>query len=166
MNITDNNKRAAACRTAYDPVRKRLLAEFAWGFAQKRATLVQDATVPDWGFGGSYGLPVDFLSLTEVYNRGTYEANIEGRFLVTDMTTVKIRYTADIEDTGLFDALFAEYLSTVIAFEIVEELTQSNTKKDMIFNQMKTLGKKARSIYSRQKSSRKLETTSWVKERY
>jgi uncharacterized protein with von Willebrand factor type A (vWA) domain len=57
---------------------------------------------------------------------------IEGGKILTDLEApLKLLYVARIEDTGAWDALFAEVFACRLAVEVCERLTQSNTKRQL-----------------------------------
>jgi len=148
--LNDASPSARAVNLAYDIVRRAELRKRVWNFSIQRASLSADAIPPSWGRQNSFTLPPDFLRLAESYpEQLTNDVNVVGvtvaftaeftgmkdwvieqnKIVTNDDAPLEIRYVQDITDTTLFDPLFSEALSTAIAFEICEELTQSNTKK-------------------------------------
>ncbi len=128
---TDDTKKAKVIRFMWDIVRDSLITAYPWNFAIKRTQLAIDGSSPSWGFANQYTLPVDFLALLEIQNNPNYR--IEGGFIVTDEgTPIKIRYISRVTDTGNFDPLFIDAFATRLAFEGCEEITQSNTKKQIL----------------------------------
>lgn len=148
--LTDETPSARACNLAYDIIRRSELRKRVWNFAISRASLAADSPAPDWGRQNSFTLPNDFLRLAESYpEQLTNDINVVGvtvaftaeftgmkdwvieqkKILTNDQSPLQIRYVFDVTDTTLFDPLFSEALSTAMAFEMAEELTQSNTKK-------------------------------------
>lgn len=132
-SLSEASVSARAMNTAYEPVKKSLLRSYLWSFALERAELAAEATEPDWGRANSFPLPSDFLRLAPDYNedvRNDRDWEIEGtNILSDDSSPIYIRYVKDVTDPTKFDALFCEALSTKLALECCEELTQSNTKK-------------------------------------
>ncbi len=139
---------------AYEPVKRRLLREYPWGFAIKRASVAALVAETTWGGLKQYPLPNDFLRLIlEDDSDHTADASyavqkdwkIEGENIVTgDGSPLQFRYVADIDDTTKFDALFDEALVALLAFETCEELTQSNEKKSALWDEMRTAIRLAR----------------------
>ena len=62
------------------------------------------------------------------------EYEIEGRKILTDEGTMKIKYLARVTDTGEYDASLIEVLSARIAHEIAYPLTNSNTVAEQLWN--------------------------------
>ena len=151
--LAEASPSARAVNLAYDVVRRAELRKRVWNFSIQRASLAADVTPPAWGRQNSFTLPSDFLRLAESYPEDlTNDVNVVGvsvaftasftgmkdwvieqnKIVTNDEAPLQIRYVQDITDTTLFDPLFSESLSTAIAFEICEEITQSNTKKQAL----------------------------------
>lgn len=146
--LTQDAVNARACNVAYEVVRDRALRSHFWNFAIKRATLAADNVPPDWGRSNSYPLPADFIKLAPVYpERGTNTQDwvIEGRRILTnDKAPLQIRYVYRVTDPNEMDSLFREFLATELAFEICEEITQSNQKKESLRDDRKYIIAEAR----------------------
>ncbi len=147
-SLGQNSVSARAMNTAYEPVKKAMLRSHPWSFAISRAELAADADEPDWGRANSFQLPSDFLRLAEDYNEDAIndkDWEIEGDKIITDDSDpIYIRYVKDVTDPNEFDALFCEALSTNLAVECCEELTQSNTKKEALLGDLKRIMAEAR----------------------
>lgn len=147
---TEQSPSARACLLAYPSIRQSELRKNVWNFAIKRASLSVDSPAPDWGRQSSFTLPADWLRLAESYPEDlTNDVNLVGvsvaftatftgqkdwviegkKVLTNDTAPLHIRYVADIEDVSQWDPIFCEVVSTAMAYEMCEELTQSNTKK-------------------------------------
>ena len=125
---TDTNKPAKVMAAMWDIVRDAMLAAYPWNFAIARDQIAKDSNTPSWGYANKFSLPSDFLALLEVKSNPDYR--IEGQYIVTDAgSPLYIRYIRRVTDTGEFDPLFDEALATRLAFESCEEITQSNSKK-------------------------------------
>lgn len=131
-SLTQDTPNARACNVAYEVLKKAELRSHPWNFAIKRAELAADATDPSWGRSKAFTLPEDFLRLLDDYPEdlsNSKDWQIEGKKIITDDSApLYIRYIYDVTDPNEFDALFCEALSSRIAMEICEELTQSNSK--------------------------------------
>ena len=55
----------------------------------------------------------------------TVENSTEGRVLLTDESTAKIKYIARITDTALFDTLFVDTLTAKLSAELAYPITGS-----------------------------------------
>jgi hypothetical protein len=141
MALTDDSREARACQTCYDTCRRAELQAHKWRFSIKRATLAASADAPLFGFAYAFPLPADCLDII-LPNDPCLDWQVEGRSILTNQgmsadlsgtgPELALRYKADITDPTTFNALFCEALSAAMAMEIVEPLTQSNTKAQMI----------------------------------
>jgi hypothetical protein len=140
VDLAESSPRARAVNLAYDYVREALLQAHPWSFAVKRSALAADASAPEFGRERAFAFPADCLRLLPPYPEDdvmTREWQVEGRKIYTDEEApLKVRYIANIEDTTLMPPLFRELLSCAIAVEICEQLTQSNTKRAQLREEM------------------------------
>jgi len=128
---TTDTKAARTIRNMWDNVRDSLLQSFPWNFSVRRAQLAADGSAPAWGWAKQYTLPSDFLSLIEIKNNPRYE--VADGFIMTDEgAPLYIKYVRRVVNTGLYDAMFAEAFAAQLAVEACEEITQSNTKKQIL----------------------------------
>lgn len=131
--LSDNSVNARAASVAFEPLRQALLRAHPWKFAITRVQLAADATAPIFGKENYFTLPSDFLAIAPPdgdFNPNSKDWEIEGRKLVTnDSAPLDLKYIKDVTDPNDMDPLFREALSSLIAYELCEEITQSNTKK-------------------------------------
>lgn len=132
-SLTEDSRNARAINAAYTELRDAELRAHTWNFAVKRVQMAADATAPIFGRTNSFTLPSDFLrklNLDPEFVVNSEDAQIEGRKLLTnDSAPLDMRYIYRVEDPNEMDVLFREALASRIAFELAEEITQSNTKK-------------------------------------
>lgn len=148
LSLTDDLEAARVVSSLWDIVRDSELRARNWNFSLTRASLPALVTTPAWGFYYQYQLPSDCLrviqvdeffpgpSMSDYRNRSEAQYQIEGGKILTDLAApLKIRYVARIEDTGSWDAAFVEVFACKLAVEVCERLTQSNTKRDLAWNE-------------------------------
>jgi hypothetical protein len=144
-SFDDENARARAMRANYDMIRQAELRANNWCFAMERASLAALATVPLWGFGAQYQLPVDCLRVVQVseswvglvledyITSDTADYSIEGRKILTNMSApLPIRYVKDVTDATQFDAVFVTAFAHRMAIVCCEGITQSTSKKQSL----------------------------------
>ena len=119
---------AARCKAAFDMVRDQELRKRAWCFAIKRAQLPADADAPVWGFDNSFTLPADYIRILQTPDDVTDWQVENGKILTNDSAPLNVRYVARIDDTTLYDPNFIEAVASKLAYELCEEVTQSNSK--------------------------------------
>lgn len=147
-SIDENSNAARACLNCYEVLRDAELMDHRWGFAIKRAELAADSPTPEWGRANSYTLPVDYLKAIPPYPEMDYYDRdwvIEnGKIITNDVSPIYLRYVGKITDPNVMDVLFREALSTKMALEMCEILTQSNTKKESLKADYDEIIKRAR----------------------
>jgi hypothetical protein len=135
-DISDDSKRARACRIAYEPSVKAELQAREWTFSIKRASLSALSTSPEFIKGYAYQLPSDFLQIARPdQSNAPYDRDwmVEGQTIVTDDSApIYLRYVSYEEDTSLWHPLFCEAVALRMARAMCEQLTQSNTKRNVI----------------------------------
>jgi hypothetical protein len=148
--LTDGSAGADACAAAWDACLEAELRAHPWNCAVKRAELAADATEPTWGRANAFQLPSDFLRLLRGYPEDLLaddDYQIEGRKILTDSDgPLYIRYIYKVEDPNEMDALFREALAFRLALAMCEELTQSNTKKELLMDEYKAAVREARRV--------------------
>ena len=140
-NILDNRyeDEISACRRCYVSVRDRLLQSYSWVFARKTETPAQlSESVPGWKY--TYMLPDDCLKVIAVIGKDRRadwnmerecrnisdfsdmveltEYETAGRELYANRDVVYVRYTAKIEDSTKWAAIFTEALVILMAIEV------------------------------------------------
>lgn len=150
-SLTQDHSNARTMNAAYIPLRNKLMRQYAWNFAIKRASIAADATKTVYGELNRFPKPNDYVRLLrDAQTSGTFPGTgtgtnrsgildirhdwqIEGLFIVTaDAAPLKFRYLAAIEDPTLHDPLFDEALAALMAWQTCDEVTQSNTKKTLL----------------------------------
>jgi hypothetical protein len=132
VSLSDNSPEARACSVAYDSNRRDELRKHQWNFALARTVLAPDATAPAFDYDYQFTLPSDCV---RVIRPPTYDLDwvIEGRKILTnDSDTLYLRYIKDVEDVAQWDSAFYNVISAALAIDIVEKLTQSNAKKQLL----------------------------------
>lgn len=164
---TDNTKAAKVIRYMYDSVRDAMLSAYPWNFAVTRKQLAKDATAPVWGYNNQYTLPSNFLSLLEIKGNPDYRMESDetsgGLRIVTNAgSPLYIRYIRRVINEGEFHPLFNEAFSCRLALEGCEEITQSNTKKQILFEEMQLRIKEAYAVDAIQDLPVELPASEWL----
>lgn len=144
ISFGDDNKQSRAVQSMFDIVRDAELRAHVWSFAVRRKSLPSLTTAPEWGFEYQYELPSDAVRLLQVNdtyqgpdlsnyrNSSTAEYQLEGnKIFASYAPPLKIRYISRVEDTTEWDAAFVEAFACRLAMEMAEDLTQSNTKREL-----------------------------------
>ena len=147
-SLTDDVKAARSISSCFDDLRDEELRAHRWSFSLKRTSLAALSDAPAFGWDLQYQVPDDFLKLDMVNDQypgvvlenyigvETVDYVLEGNKILTDIDApLKLRYVARIEDPNLWDVSFREVLACRIAAEICEDLTQSNQKRQLAWEE-------------------------------
>lgn len=137
VDITERNGRIM--NNFYPTTRDEVLASAEWNFAKARKQLSRLAAAPAFEFLYQYTLPTDpyCLRVTELYDSDS-KWKIEGRNLLVDDDTVKIKYISRIEDTMQFSPMFVKalqfYLASLGAFPVMRDTVLCTKYYEMYLN--------------------------------
>jgi len=166
VSLTEDSRNGRAIAAAYGSVKRAVLRSHSWSCAIKRASLAAEATAPLFTRASSFQLPSDFIRLLppdpEV-NYNDLDWQIEGRKIITnDTAPLDIRYIYEVTDPNEMDSSFREAFSMKLAYELAEEITQSNTKKDEALLAYKEAVAEARRINGIERVASKPPEDTWV----
>jgi hypothetical protein len=149
-SIDDDVKAARSIKSCFDDVRDDELRSHRWQFAMKRTSLAALSTAPEFGYEYQYQVPTDFLKIDMVDDRfpsavmdnyigAEYlDWALEGNLILTDIgAPLKLRYVAQVTDPNGWDPNFREALACRLAAELAEDLTQSNEKRRLAWEEYK-----------------------------
>lgn len=169
MSLTEDSAEGRACNLAYIPVRDALLRSHWWSFAIKRTSLAASSTAPAFGYDNAFPLPSDYLKLVPPDHReGTYMTDWKlenGEIRTNDAAPLNIRYVSRVTDPNKFDALFTEALSAKLAMEMCEELTQSNSKRQLSAQEYQEIIRDARKHNAFENPPVEAADGSWITDR-
>lgn len=163
---TELTGQAKACNAAWTTVLEELLVEHPWNFAKIYKTLTREIATPEWRWTYSFVLPPDYLTIREVeLQRDDWEVVANKKLYSNTEGPINISYTANITDTTRYSPGFVTALGYRLAAEIVEELTQSNTKKQDVFAIYERRLKKAKRQDGREAPPQTQKSGRWVRAR-
>ncbi|WP_207625639.1 hypothetical protein [Paenalcaligenes suwonensis] len=155
--LDDDSKASNTMDSMFDIVCEAELRANVWHFAKARAELPALSERPAFGYSHQFQLPADYLRIVQVGSpqfvgtpgiKGRY--SIEGRRILIDHEgPLRVRYIRKISDPTLFDALFVEALACRLAAESCEAITNSNSKKQAMweeYGQALTVARRANAI--------------------
>lgn len=163
--LTDTDKRAEACDSAWEIVRDEVLAAHPWNGIQARAQLAADATAPIWDFERSFTWPADALRIVGVDT--TLDWVCEGRKILTDaVAPLYVTYCKRETDPTKYSPLLVSLLAQRLAAEIAFELKGSTAIQEaMELRYARMLGQ-AKQVDAVQGSPREIITSSWIDARF
>ena len=135
-DATENSPQAIQGRLHFEQTRDALIRSHYWRFASDRSSLTQDATDPEGDeYDNQFILPTDFLRLKSVFGNNytatentKYTFAIEGDRLLTNESSVDIRYIKKVTDPTKFDPLFVEVLILSLALKMLPALAGGDSK--------------------------------------
>lgn len=129
--INDETMQASLANRVYDGIVDRVIAHGYFPSTIKRSSLAQLTTTPSFGYSYEYQLPSDCLRVVSVNecSIGDVEYKIENNKLLTDESSIKIRYVARLENESEMDPFLKEVLIYTLAFKMCMPLTQDKQLK-------------------------------------
>lgn len=128
----DGTKNAADASAVWDNILDEVLASFTWNFSTRRVKLARLSEEPVYGYDYQYRIPSEPKCL-RVWEAVTdterpikayvIEGDSEGQLLLTNFTTIYIKYTARIIDTERFSPWMVECMATRMAAELAYPVT-------------------------------------------
>lgn len=177
-SFTDEVKAARVVNQTWDSLRRDELSDYPWNFAMKRAVLPALSSVPAYEFEHQYQCPSDMLQLVEIGETWVWSGNstmmqyIENRpklyskegdkILTNKAPPLKIRYTSDVENTGLWSSQFVEAFATRLAMELCIPLTESDSRREYLEGEYERIIRKAAATSAIENGPLVIADSSWV----
>jgi len=140
-SLTDDTATAKLCNLLYDDIVEEVTMEGAWTTAVTRAELSQTSNTPTYEFNNEYQLPTNpkFLKILEVNEGepGSTVYRIEGDKLLTDETTMKIKYIGRIDDPQSYGIQLRRAIITRLTAELAYSVTGQQSVTEVWFRQYK-----------------------------
>lgn len=165
-DFAEDNEDARNMNRAYDSSLKAELRAHPWKCATKRAVLAAEATAPVFGFLYSFPLPTDCLR--PLFDEETTEKfAVEGRKILTNTPgPYYLRYTGEITDPNIMDALLVQAFVLRLAHTACEKITQSTTKQQKIAQDYKDALTEARRLDALESLPTQFPEDTWLLARY
>lgn len=132
-DIDEGTTTADSCKTFYDSSVGAVLQEHNWNFSLKRATFTASADSPSYEWKYQHLLPTDCLRVIEINSLLHDQWQVEGRYLLSNLATIKARYVRNDVTEGEFTPMFAKTLAAYLAYELAYPITESNTKASQMY---------------------------------
>jgi len=127
-SLADGTTESAVMAQIYDGVVDAVIRAFPWNCLITRTQLAASTTTPAYQFDYAYPLPTDpyCVRVLEMEETTSYDLwKVEGRSLLTDASTCKIRYVGRPAGVGDIDGLLAATISARLAADASYALIQS-----------------------------------------
>ena len=177
----ENSKAARIVNQRYDSIRDNVFRAHPWNCLIRRQDLAQLTALPVFGYSFQYALPTDPYCLrvlefsngsmsypqdNMMNNSGGPAFVIEGRNIVTDEGTAKIKYVARITDPNEYDSGLIEALSMRLAAEMAYAITGSTSMVQITTSAYDQSLKEARFVDSTEGATRRIEASDFIEARY
>ena len=179
--LTENSKAARIVNQRYEAVRDAVFRAHPWNCLIQRAQLAQDATAPSFGYAYQYALPtnpyclrvLEFSNGTLSYPQDNMTSNtggpvyvIEGRKLLTDEGTARIKYVGRVTDPQQYDASLVEALAARLAAEICYAITGSTSMVQIQTSLYEAKINEARFNDATEGATQRLEASDFIESRF
>ncbi len=126
-SLTEDSVAARIVNQRYVFVRDAVFRSHPWNCLVRRASLAQNSTAPTWGYTYAYNLPTDPYCLRVLrLEKLDLDYKVEGRTIVSDEQTMKIKFIARVTDPNEYDTLLVESIAARLAADICYGITNSN----------------------------------------
>lgn len=127
LDPTEDSRNARVANPAYDPVLDEVLEAYDWSFASKRQALTLLSETPAFGYARIFDLPNDYIAVRETYPAYA-KYKIEDAGLLTNSSSMAIRYTYRVTDPNKYTPQFSKLLELRLAAEICYTITQDESR--------------------------------------
>lgn len=147
-SFDDNEANARRCAELWPTTRDWLLRKHPWNCAIKRVVLAPDAAAPAFGFARAFSLPADWLRTLEIGDdtNGRAPYKLEGRKILCDETSLKLRYVARLDDPQLWDSHLVHVGTIAMKAALAYPVTASTTLADSAREELVAALREARSV--------------------
>lgn len=154
QSLEEDSTEAEAASVFYATARNHVLADIKPPQATARSAALTEVNPPEFGFDHAYALPQDAIVVLGVdpTESSTQEWVVEGVALLTNATSVRVRYVADVDD-ALLDGTFAKALAAYLAHEVAYVLTENAGKILQMSRLYEMRMAAARAVYGMQSST-------------
>lgn len=165
-SLSEDSEAARKCSLIFDDCLDEVLRAYNWNCAQERVSLAQSTATPAFGYSYKYVLPLDCLRVISIEDEdASSDYRLEGRYLLSDETSVKILYIKRVADVNDLDALCRRCLAARIAAEISYSMTNSNTLAEQMWTLYAGMMTEATEIDAQEGTAGRWESSSWIDER-
>ena len=160
-SFSDDTERARLVNAIYEEMRDEVTRAALWNCCKSRQILAALTETPAFGWGYYHQLPGDNLRVVDVLSGTTrIDHTIEGRRLMTDVSSVNLIYLKRVTDPNELDVLFISALTARISAELALPISGSNTVATAMWTAYDKKIKEARTIDSQEGTPANLDAQS------
>ena len=127
-SFSEDTERARLVNAIYEEMRDEVTRAAVWNCCKSRQVLASLSETPAFGWAYYHQLPADCLRVVDVLSGDTrIDHTIEGRRLMTDVSSVNLIFLQRVTDPNEFDVLFISAYTARIAAELALPISGSNT---------------------------------------
>lgn len=166
ISIDDNSKNARLCKQYYEVAVDEVLRDHPWNCAIWRVEIAADATAPEFDYVYRYALPSNpwCLRVLDLYP-DDIQYVIEGRYILTNYSTCKLKFIGRITDPSQFDSLCANAVYLWLAIKLAYPLMQSRTLVDQLQDEYRYLIRRAKNVDACEDSIKTMDAVGWISHR-
>jgi len=164
-SLAEASKSARLCDLRFADVRDSVLRAHPWKCAIKRASLALLEDAPSFGYAYQFQLPTDFLRFVDA-DDSAIDFKLEGRKILTDSSTFKIRYIERVEEVGQLDELCRQAIAARLAHELCLAITRNAERANMLWGSYREKLAEARFISAVESPGDTIKTESFINAHY
>ena len=146
-SFDDASDRALLVSNLWPNAREAILRSHPWNCAIKRLALAPDAAAPAFDYSYQFTLPGDCLRILSVGEKGApQDYELEGRKILSDESTLYLRYIYDNDDVPSWDALLVQAAEAYMAMTCAYPITKSASMLEAMTSLWDLKLKQARNI--------------------
>lgn len=168
-SLSDGTKVANACNLLYDNTVDYVLSLGSWTVATYRATLAQTTSTPTYEYDYSYQLPTSpkTFRVLEINKQPVSDADfrIEQDKLLSNDTTVDIKYIGRLSDPVKFGPLLTEVIIAKLAMDLAYRFSGNASLKQQLSAEFKETLMDALALDGMQGRPDETESTDFTEDR-
>tara|TARA_R110000803_G_scaffold8066_3_gene25996 strand:+ start:3203 stop:3769 length:567 start_codon:yes stop_codon:yes gene_type:complete len=150
-SLTDDSERARLVNALYEEVRDEVTRAAKWNCALSRQVLASLTETPAFGWAYYHQLPSNCLRVIDVLTGDIRTAHeIEGRKLMTNVSSVNLLYLKKITDPNDMDSLFVGAYTAKLAAELAVAVSGSRSLSEQMWQLYERKVREARTIDSQE----------------
>lgn len=128
----EDTEQARKCNEIWDYIRDDEVSCHPWNFALTRVACAVTTDTVLYGYTYSYQIPSDCLRIIDIEtDEDAFKR--EGDKILTDVSTLYIRYIKQVTDTNEFSPSFKTLMAARLKFELSTSLTGSKTMTEALY---------------------------------
>tara|TARA_R110002020_G_scaffold458_1_gene2359 strand:+ start:2782 stop:3357 length:576 start_codon:yes stop_codon:yes gene_type:complete len=150
-SLTEDSERARLVNALYEEVRDEVTRAAMWNCAKDRQVLASLADTPAFGWSYYHQLPSTCLRVIDVLSGDIrVDHEVEGRKIMTDVSSVNLIFLKKITDPNDMDSLFIGAYTAKLAAELAEPVTGSRSLAEQMWTLYDRKVREARTIDSQE----------------